>query len=69
MSGEAPGGETPDLTICLRRVDFVSVLAGITTFPDLAASGAMRLAGDATALTTLMNLLEPPDRNFAIVQP
>jgi alkyl sulfatase BDS1-like metallo-beta-lactamase superfamily hydrolase len=69
MRGDAPGGEQPRLTLRMRRADFVSVLAGLATFEEMAGSGAVRLAGDATALATLTGLLEAPDRNFAIVTP
>lgn len=69
MRGDAPEGEKPQLTLRISRAGFVAVLAGITTFQTAAADGVLRTAGDVTALATLTDLLEEPDRNFAIVQP
>jgi alkyl sulfatase BDS1-like metallo-beta-lactamase superfamily hydrolase len=64
-----PGGEKPQLTLRLRREVLVAVLAARTMFPEAIAAGDIGLDGDITALSTLTDLLEAPDRNFAVVVP
>ncbi|MFI7361438.1 alkyl/aryl-sulfatase [Streptomyces sp. NPDC050149] len=69
MRGDAPGGESPQLTLRLERASLDLVLAQHTSFPEAIGSGAVRMEGDATVLATFHGLLEKPARNFPIVLP
>ncbi|WP_327170814.1 MBL fold metallo-hydrolase [Streptomyces sp. NBC_01336] len=69
MKGDAPGGESPQLTVRLERASLDLILAQHTSFPEAIGSGAVRMEGDATVLATFHGLLEKPARNFPIVLP
>ncbi|MFI6611671.1 alkyl/aryl-sulfatase [Streptomyces sp. NPDC050507] len=69
MRGDAPGGESPQLTVRLERASLDLILAQHTSFPEAIGSGAVRMEGDATVLATFHGLLEKPARNFPIVLP
>jgi alkyl sulfatase BDS1-like metallo-beta-lactamase superfamily hydrolase len=60
---------TVDATLTIERAALDELLAGAVTLEQLAASGRMRVDGDATALARLLGLLDPPDAGFAIVTP
>ncbi|GAA1284191.1 MBL fold metallo-hydrolase [Streptomyces sp. NBC_01474] len=69
MRGDAPGAESPQLTLRLERATLNQVLAQRTSFPEAIGSGAVTVAGDVTVLSTFYGLLEKPRRNFPIVLP
>jgi alkyl sulfatase BDS1-like metallo-beta-lactamase superfamily hydrolase len=56
------GGETPDLTLTLTKRELLGLMAGH-------GLDGISHEGDATALTTLMGLLETPNEAFAVVTP
>jgi alkyl sulfatase BDS1-like metallo-beta-lactamase superfamily hydrolase len=65
----APGGERPDATVTLSRHALNQALARLVPLPELIGSGQIVISGDASALVTLMSLLDKPDNHFAIVTP
>ncbi|MFJ4774197.1 alkyl/aryl-sulfatase [Streptomyces uncialis] len=69
MRGDAPGGETPQLTLRLERSTLDRILARRTSFPEAIGAGDVTVDGDVTVLTTFHGLLEKPARNFPIVLP
>ncbi|MFB7999273.1 alkyl/aryl-sulfatase [Streptomyces sp. NPDC056002] len=69
MRGDAPGGGKPQLTIGLERTEFDRILAGQSSFADAVAAGTVELDGEASALASLVDVLEQPGARFPIVLP
>jgi alkyl sulfatase BDS1-like metallo-beta-lactamase superfamily hydrolase len=69
MRGDAPGGEQPAATISLTRREFVRVLAGQATVPELVETGQLRIEGNHDSFGMLISLLDEPDNQFAMVTP
>ena len=57
----------PDLTITLNRSDLNSIMMGISTFEELAASGKAKLQGDLNVLEQLKSTLVQFSPNFEIM--
>jgi alkyl sulfatase BDS1-like metallo-beta-lactamase superfamily hydrolase len=68
LSGDAPGGEGPRLTVRLPREVMDLVLTRRTTFEAEVKAGSVVLVGDASALGELFGLLEAPRRKFPLTR-
>jgi alkyl sulfatase BDS1-like metallo-beta-lactamase superfamily hydrolase len=56
-----------DATLLLTKPSFLRLMNGQATPQELAASGALRMEGDAQALRQLMGMLDKPVRDFPIM--
>ena len=69
MRGDAPGAESPQLTLRLERATLDQVMARRTTFAEGVASGAVLADGELGTLALLYSLLEEPALYFPIALP
>jgi len=67
-SSGVPAGDI-DATVSIERAAMNQLLIGAVTIPDLLASGRLAIEGDVAKLTELLELIDPPDPQFAIVTP
>jgi alkyl sulfatase BDS1-like metallo-beta-lactamase superfamily hydrolase len=58
-----------DATVSVARSALNEFVAGSATLHELVASGRLAVEGDKSKLGELLELLDPPDPNFAIVTP
>ncbi len=58
-----------DLTLAIKRMDFIEFVIREKELSDLKASGAAKLTGDEAALTDLLSFLDTFDFWFEIVMP
>ena len=56
-------------TVQISRTAFNQLVAGAVQPQDLLQSGDLVVQGEAASFKELLGLLDPPDRNFAIVTP
>lgn len=56
-------------TLTGKRSAFLMVMSGMAKLPDMIASGALKLDGDAAALGAVLGSLKAPVSDFAIVTP
>ena len=56
-----------DLSIALNRSDLELIMSGISTFPDLAGAGKVKLNGDASLIQKLQDLLVQFSSDFEIL--
>jgi alkyl sulfatase BDS1-like metallo-beta-lactamase superfamily hydrolase len=59
----------PDATVTMTRAALNAIIAETSTFESEAASGAIRIDGDAAKLYELLALLDTFERMFEIVEP
>lgn len=53
----------------VTRTGLLALLAGATTPAALGESGELTVDGAGDAVSTLLDVLDPPDPDFAIVTP
>lgn len=58
---------SPDLTITINRSDLELIMSGLSTFPDLAGQGKVRLEGDAAIVQKLQEMLVQFSSDFEIM--
>ena len=64
----APKGPT-SATVQISRTAFNQLIAGVVQPQDLLQSGDLVIQGETASFGELLGLLDPPDRDFAIVTP
>ncbi|MFH8614702.1 alkyl sulfatase C-terminal domain-containing protein [Streptomyces sp. NPDC017979] len=69
LPDDVPGDEPPQAAVCLPRTALDRAVAGVTGLADAIASGEVSVAGDADALSTLLDLFDEVSADFAIVLP
>ncbi|RJF87206.1 MBL fold metallo-hydrolase [Oleomonas cavernae] len=69
LNHEAGAAATPGATLTGKRAAFLMVIAGMARLPDIVATGAIKVEGDAKAFETLVSLTTAPAPDFAIVTP
>lgn len=69
MRGDAPGGESPQLTLRLDRATLNQILARRTTFAEGIGSGLVQADGDVSTLAAFYGLLDEPPLHFPIALP
>lgn len=57
----------PDLSITINRIDLELIMSGLSTFPQLAAEGKVKLDGDASIIQTLQGVLVQFSSDFEIM--
>jgi alkyl sulfatase BDS1-like metallo-beta-lactamase superfamily hydrolase len=67
VAGARPGGAPAVVTT--TRAAFENVVLGRQPLAAAIAGGTVTVAGDATAVTTLFDVLDRFDAGFAIVEP
>ncbi|MFN9870195.1 MAG: alkyl/aryl-sulfatase [Cyanobacteriota bacterium] len=58
---------TADLSIVINRSDLELIMSGLSTFPDLAGEGKVKLDGDASIIQKLQDLLVQFSSDFEIL--
>ena len=53
----------------VERAAFNEIVAGSASIPEMLAAGRLTVEGDQAKVGELLDLLDPPDPNFAIVTP
>jgi alkyl sulfatase BDS1-like metallo-beta-lactamase superfamily hydrolase len=58
---------TADLSIIINRSDLELIMSGLSTFPDLAGEGKVKLEGDASIIQKLQDVLIQFSSDFEIL--